>query len=107
VQRGQFLGRGGGKAVGREGVCYKLVHPLNRRVLQRAEAGTARLRTLRLKVLAIAALDGRGGRQPTLPLGVADDRLGAQIRYWCERIQRLGFRLLNGNAVGLPPSVQA
>ena len=88
-------------------MCYKLVHPLNRRVLQRAEAGAARFRTLRLKVLAIAALDGRGGRQPTLPLGVADDRLGAQIRYWWERIQRLGFRLLNGNAVGLPPSVQA
>jgi hypothetical protein len=82
------------------------VHPLNRRVLQRAEAGAARLRTLRLKVLAIPALDGRGGRQPTLPLGVAGDRLGAQS-YWCERIQRLGFRLLNGNAVGLSPSVQA
>ena len=51
--------------------------------------------------MAVAA-DNRRCRR-----GVADDRLGAQIRYWCERIQRLGFRLLNGNPVGLPPSVQA
>ena len=88
-------------------VCYKLVHRLNRRVLQTAEAGVARLKTLRRKVLAIPAIYGRGGRRPTLRLGVQDGRLRAQIRYSLGRIQRLGFRLLNGNAVGLPPSVQA
>ena len=88
-------------------VCYNLVHHLNRCVLKRAEAGLARLKTLRLKVLAIPAIYGRGGRQPTLRLGVADGRLRAKIRYWLERIQRLGLRLFNCNAVGLPPGVQA
>jgi hypothetical protein len=88
-------------------VCYNLVHHLNRCVLKTAEAGLARLKTLRLKVLAIPAIYGRGGRQPTLRLGVADGRLRAKIRYWLERIQRLGLRLFNCNAVGLPPGVQA
>ena len=88
-------------------VCYNLVHHLNRCVLKTAEAGLARLKTLRLKVLAIPAIYGRGGRQPTLRLGVADGRLQAKIRYWLERIQRLGLRLFNCNAVGLPPGVQA
>jgi hypothetical protein len=88
-------------------VCYKLVHHLNRCVLQTAEAGVARLKTLRRKVLAIPAIYGRGGRQPTLRLGVADGRLRAQIRYSLERIHRLGLRLFNGNAVGLPAGVPA
>jgi hypothetical protein len=88
-------------------VCYKLVHRLNRRVLQTAEAGVARLKTLRRKVLAIPAIYGRGGRQPTLRLGVQDGRLRAQIRYSLGRIQRLGVRLFNGNAVGLPAGVPA
>ena len=47
-------------------VCYNLVNHLNRCVLKTAEAGVARLNTLRLKVLAIPAIYGRGGRQPTL-----------------------------------------
>ena len=88
-------------------VCYNLVHHVNRCVLQTAEAGVARLKTLRRKVLAIPAIYGRGGRQPTLRLGVQDGCLRAQIRYSLGRIQRLGLRLFNGNAVGLPAGVPA
>ena len=49
-------------------VCYNLVHHLNRCVLKSAEEGVARLKTLRLKVLAIPAIYGSGGRRPTLRL---------------------------------------
>jgi hypothetical protein len=87
-------------------VCYNLVHHLNRCVLKSAEAGVARLKTLRLKVLAIPAIYGSGGRRPTWRLGVRDRSLRAKIRYWLERIERLGLRLFNCNAVGLPTAVQ-
>ncbi len=80
-------------------VCYNLVHHLNRCVLKSAEGGVARLKTLRLKVLAIPAIYGSGGRVPTLRMGVADGSLRAKIRYWLERIQRLALRLFNCNAV--------
>ncbi|MDI6774862.1 MAG: transposase [Verrucomicrobiota bacterium] len=43
-------------------VCYNLVHHLNRRVLKTAEESVARLKTLRLKVLAIPAVYGSAGR---------------------------------------------
>lgn len=80
-------------------VCYNLVHHLNRRVLKTADEGVARLKTLRLKVLAIPAIYGSGGRQPTLRLGVQDQSLRAKIRYWLQRIHRLNLRLFNCNAV--------
>lgn len=83
-------------------VCYNLVHHLNRRVLKTAEEGVARLKTLRLKVLAIPAIYGSGGRRPTLRLGVQDRGFRAKIRYWLERIHRLDLRLLNCNAVVIP-----
>lgn len=80
-------------------VCYNLVHHLNRCVLKTAEEGVVRLKTLRLKVLAIPAVYGSGGRRPTLRLGVQDRSLRAKIKYWLERIHRLDLRLLNCNAV--------
>ncbi|MGA9046327.1 transposase [Sulfuricurvum sp.] len=83
-------------------VCYNLVHHLNRQVLKTAEEGVARLKTLRLKVLAIPAIYGSGGRRPTLRLGVQDRGLRAKIHYWLHRIHRLDLRLFNCNAVALP-----
>jgi hypothetical protein len=88
-------------------VCYNLVHHLNRQVLKTAEEGVARLKTLRLKVLAIPALYGSGGRRPTLRLGVQDRSLRAKIRYWLQRIHRLDLRLFNCNAVALSASAKA
>jgi len=82
-------------------VCYNLVHHLNRCVLKTAEEGVARLKTLRLKVLAIPAIYGSGGRRPTLRLGVQDRGLRAKIRYWLERIHLLKLRLFNCNAVAV------
>lgn len=80
-------------------VCYNLVHHLNRCVLKTAEEGVARLKTLRLKVLAIPAIYGSGGRHPTLRLGVQDRSLRAKIRYWLQRIHRMDLCLCNCNAV--------
>jgi len=87
-------------------VCYNLVQHLNRCVLKTAEEGVVRLKTLRLKVLAIPAVYGSGGRRPTLRLGVQDRSLRAKIRYWLERIHRLNLRLFNCNAVALPATVK-
>ncbi len=80
-------------------VCYNLVHHLNCCVLKTAQEGLARLKTLRLKVLAIPAVYGSGGRRPTLRLGVQNRSLRAKIGYWLHRIQALPLRLFNGNAV--------
>ena len=88
-------------------VCYNLVHHLNRCVLKTAEAGVARMKTLRLKVLAIPAIYGSGGRRPTLRLGVQDRSLRAKIRYWLQRIHRLDLRLFNCNAVAPLAAVEA
>ena len=88
-------------------VCYNLVHHLNRCVLKTAEEGVARLKTLRLKVLAIPAIYGSGGRRPTLRLGVQDRSLRAKLRYWLQRIHRLALRLFNCNAVALPAPAKA
>jgi hypothetical protein len=87
-------------------VCYNLVHHLNRQVLKTAEEGVARLKTLRLKVLAIPALYGSGGRRPTLRLGIQDRGLRAKIRYWLQRIHHLDLRLFNCNAVALSASIE-
>ena len=87
-------------------VCYNLVHHLNRRILKTAEEGVARLKTLRLKVLAIPAIYGCGGRRPTLRLGVQDRSFRAQIHYWLQRINRLDLRLFNCNAVAISDTVQ-
>lgn len=86
-------------------VCYNLVHHLNRCVLKTADEGVARLKTLRLKVLAIPAIYGSGGRRPTLRLGVQDCGFRAKIRYWLERIQRLDLRLFKCNAVAVPATL--
>ncbi len=82
-------------------VCYNLVHHLNRRVLKTEHEGLVRLKTLRLRVWAIPALYGCGGRRLILRLGVAHRRTRAQIRYWLGRIQALNFSLANCNAVGV------
>lgn len=82
-------------------VCYNLMHHLNRQVLKTAEEGVVRLKTLRLKVLAIPAIYGSGGRRPTLRLGVQDRSLRAKIRYWLHRIHCLNLRLFNCNAVAI------
>ena len=87
-------------------VCYNLVHHLNRCVLKTADAEVARLKTLRLKVLAIPAIYGSGGRRPTLRLGVQDRSLRARIRYWLHRIHALELRLFNCNAVASPTTAQ-
>jgi hypothetical protein len=86
-------------------VCYNLVHHLNRRVLKTAEEGVARLKTLRLKVLAIPAIYGSGGRRPTLRLGVQDRSFRSKIRYWLHRIHELDLRLSNCNAVAMSAQV--
>lgn len=88
-------------------VCYNLVHHLNREVLKTADAGVARLKTIRLKVLAIPALYGSGGRRPTLRLGVQCRSLRAKIRYWLHRINTLELCLFNGNAIAQGPPVGA
>lgn len=88
-------------------VCYNLVHHLNRQVLKTAEEGVVRLKTLRLKVLAIPAIYGSGGRQPTLRLGMHSRSLRAKIRYWLHRIHRLDLQLFNCNAVTLPATAEA
>ena len=80
-------------------VCYNLIHHLNRCVLRTAGEGLARLKTLRLKVLAIPAVYGSGGGRPTLRLGVQDSSLRAKIRYWLHRINALDLRLFNCNAL--------
>jgi len=87
-------------------VCYNLVHHLNRQVLKTAEEGVARLKTLRLKLLAIPAIYGSGGRRPTLRLGVQDRSLRAKIRYWLQRIHRLDLRLFNCNAVAVSATAE-
>jgi hypothetical protein len=88
-------------------VCYNLVHHLNRCVLKSAEESVARVKTLRLKVLAIPAVYGCGGRRPTLRLGVRDRSLRARIRYWLQQIQRLDLRLFNRNAVAVWATAEA
>ncbi len=88
-------------------VCYNLVHHLNRGVLKTAEEGVARLKTLRLKVLAIPAIYGSGGRRPTLRLGVQDRRRWAKIRYGLQRIHRVDLRLCNCHAVAPWATVEA
>ena len=88
-------------------VFHNLIHHLNRRVLKTEAEGVCRLKKIRLKVLAIPALYGSGGRMPVLRLGVRDPRMRARIRYWLQRICRLELRLPNGNAFGSPPAVQA
>jgi len=87
-------------------VCYNLVHHLNRCVLKTAEEGVARLKTLRLKILAIPAIYGSGGRRPTLRLGVQDRGLRAKLRFWLERIHRLDLRLFKCNAVAAPAGAE-
>ena len=88
-------------------VFYNLIHHLNRRVLKTEAEAVCRLKKIRLRVLAIPALYGSGGRMPVLRLGVRDPRMRARIRYWLQRICRLELRLPNGNAVGPPPAVPA
>ena len=88
-------------------VFYNLIHHLNRRVLKTEAEAVCRLKKIRLKVLAIPALYGSGGRLPVLRLGVRDPRMRARIRYWLQRICRLELRLPYCNAVGLPPAVSA
>lgn len=88
-------------------VCYNLVHHLNRQVLKTADEGVARLKTLRLKVLAIPAIYGSGGRRPTLRLGVQDRSLRAKIRFWLQKIHRLELRLFNCNADATPATAEA
>ena len=87
-------------------VCYNLVHHLNRCVLKTAEGGVARLKTLRLKLLAIPAVYGSGAGRPTLRLGVQDRSLRARIRYWLHRINALELRLFNCNAVAKMVTVE-
>lgn len=84
-------------------ICYNLVQYLNRCGLKTAEEGVARLKTLRLKFLAIPAVYGSGGRRPTLRLGVQDRGVRAKIRYWLAQIHRLALRLSNCNAVASGP----
>ena len=88
-------------------VGYNLVHHLNRRVLKTADEGVARLKTLRLKVLAIPAIYGSGGRRPALRLGVQDRSLRAKIRYWLQRIHGLELCLFNCNAVAMSATAEA
>lgn len=66
--------------------------------LRRAAVGLV----VRLRVLAIPAQYGSGGRQPRMlsGLGGADRSLRSKIVYWLERIKRLGLSLLNCNPVG-------
>jgi hypothetical protein len=87
-------------------VCYNLVHHLNRCVLKTAGEAVVRLKTLRLKVLAIPAVYGSGGRRPTLRLGVQNRSLRSKIRYWLHRINRLDLRLFNCNAVALAATAE-
>ncbi|MGQ9576985.1 MAG: hypothetical protein ACUVUC_16910 [Thermoguttaceae bacterium] len=68
-------------------VCYNRIHHLNRTVLKMADEGVVRLKTLRLNVLAIPAVDGSGGRRPTLRLGVRDRRRRGKLRFGLQRIQ--------------------
>ena len=86
-------------------VFYNLIYHLNRRVLKTEAEAVCRLKKIRLKVLAIPALYGSGGRMPVLRLGVRDPRIRARIRYWLQRICQLELRLPNGNAVEAPPTV--
>ena len=88
-------------------VGYNLIHHLNRCVLKTADEAVCRLKKIRLKVLAIPALYGSGGRMPVLRLGVRDPRMRARIRYWLQRICLLELKLPNGNAVGPPPHLSA
>ncbi len=88
-------------------VSYNLVHHLNRCVLKTADGAVARLKTLRLKVLAIPAIYGSGGGRPTLRLGVQDRRLRSKIRYWLHRINALNLRLFNCNALASWATVEA
>lgn len=88
-------------------VGYNLIHHLNRRVLKTETETVCRLKKIRLKVLAIPALYGTGGRMPTLRLGVRDPRLRARIRYWLQRICLLELRLPNSNAFEPPRPLPA
>jgi len=87
-------------------VCYNLVHHLNRCVLKTAAGGVARLKTLRLKLLAIPAVYGSGAGRPTLRLGVQDRSLRARMRYWLHRINALELRLFNCNALAKMVTVE-
>ena len=87
-------------------VCYNLVHHLNRCVLKTAAEGVARLKTLRLRILAIPAIYGAGGRRPTLRLGIQDRSLRGKFRYWLRQIHGMKLRLLDGIAVGRPATIQ-
>lgn len=88
-------------------VFYNLIHHLNRRVLKTEAEGVCRLKKIRLRVLAIPAFYGSGGRMPVLRLGVRDPRMRARIRYWLQCICRLELRLPNCNVFGPSPAVPA
>lgn len=81
-------------------VGYNLIHHLNRRILKTESEALSRIKKIRLKVLAIPAIYGAGGRMPVLRLGVADKKFRARIRYWLRRIGLMELRLSNGIAVG-------
>ncbi len=85
-------------------VAYNLIHHLNRGILKTESEALSRLKKIRLKVLAIPAIYGSGGRMPVLRLGITDQKFRARIRYWLRRIGLLELRLSNGIAVD-PPAV--
>ena len=87
---------------------YGLLHLVttNRCVLKTAAEGVARLKTLRLRILAIPAIYGAGGRRPTLRLGIQDRSLRGKFRYWLRQIHGMKLRLLDGIAVGRPATIQ-
>ena len=60
----------------------------------------SRLKKIRLKVLAIPAIYGSGGRTPVVRLGGVDKKFRARIRDWLQRISLLDLRLPNCIAVG-------
>lgn len=80
---------------------YNLIQYLSRRVSKTAKEEIARLKTLRLKALAIPFVYGTRGRRPTLRLGMRDHSLRGKIRFWLQRIRHLDWRLSNGIAVGV------
>lgn len=83
-------------------VAYNLIHYLNRNVLKTEKEPVFRLKKIRLKVLAIPAQYGSGGRRPTLRLGVSNKKTRARIRYWLKQICRLKLRLFNCIALDSP-----
>jgi len=83
-------------------VFYNITHHLNRLVFKTEKGVVLKLKTLRMKVLAIPAIYGGGGRCPTLRLGVIDGRFREKILGWLEQIERLGLNLFKCNAVEPP-----